>query len=245
MLRFVFRGGLPLLLIAGCLPMQILDPDGETSGTTLVSTSPFGAPPTPAPTTTKVSYAPASKEIALRVDRIGREILAANPQIGCRPLFATIGAPQSEIFHQGQSFVHLTEGLAKQCQSDGQLAALLCLELAKMVAEREALASPQMRRPERRPPMDVPIGNAGQFSTPDLTRMAELAPYDQERRQRATKNLPAPDANVLARGYLEKAGYAKSELEAVASLVSAAERNCALERQVNGGTPVPAWTPKN
>src|SRR5262249_22936697 len=157
-----------LLLTGGCLPMQLLDPDAET-GTALVPASPFGNPPAATTATTKAAFAPASRDLALRVDRVGREVLAANPQIGCRPLFATIGAPQAELFHQGTTMVHVTEGLVKQCQSDGQLAALLCVELGKMVSEREALASPQMRNPERRPPSDVPIGNAGQFSAPDLT----------------------------------------------------------------------------
>jgi hypothetical protein len=224
------------------LPQQLLDPDPDNPGTALVPTSPFGNPPAPPHTVTKVSFGPASREMALRVDRVGREVLAANPQIGFRPLFATIGAPQPELFHQGTDVVHITEGLAKQCQNDGQLAALLSLELGKMVAEREAMASPRMRNPERRPPMDVPIGNAGQFSAPDLTRVAELAPYDHER-QRAAKRFPPPDPTKLARGYLEKAGYSRADLDAVAPLLAEAERNCALEKQINVTTPPSAWAP--
>jgi hypothetical protein len=228
------------LVVAGCLPIHaVLDPDAETPST-LVPTSPFGNPPAPPQTAVKAAFAPASRDLALRVDRVGKDVLAANPQIGLRPLFATIGAPKEEVFHQGTGTIWVTEGLVKLCQGDGQLAALLCVELGKMVSEREALASPQMRNPEHRPPMDMPIGNAGQFSAPDLTRMAELAPYDRER-QRAAKRLPPPDPNVLARGYLEKAGFAKTELEAVAPLLGAAERNCALEKQINGAA-VPAWT---
>jgi hypothetical protein len=230
------------LAAAGCLPLQLLDPDADTS-TTLVPNSPFGSPAASTPTSTKTAFAPASRDLALRVDRIGREVLAANPQIGVRPLFATIGAPQPELFHQGTTMVHITEGLAKDCQNDGQLAALLCLELGKMVSEREALASPQMRAPDRRPPADVQIGHDGQFSAPDLTRLAELAPYDRER-QRNARRLPPPDSGALARGYLEKAGYAPSDLDAVAPLLSAAERNCALEKQISGAISVPTWVPQ-
>jgi hypothetical protein len=231
-----------VLVVGGCLPLQILDPDGENA-TALVPTSPFGSPPAPPTPATKAAFAPAAREMALRVDRVGREILAANPQISFRPLFATIGAPQPELFHQGGTMVHITEGLVTQCQSDAQLAAVLCLELGKMVSEREALASPKMRNPERRPPVDVPIGNAGQFSAPDLTHMAELAPYDHER-QRAAQRLTAPDPTALARGFLEKAGYAKGELDAAAPLLAAAERNCTLEKQIGGAAPVPTWTPQ-
>src|SRR5207237_1039878 len=98
---------------------------------------------------------------AARVDIVGRRIIAANPQVGAKPMFATIGAPEPEIFHRGTSDVYVTEGLVKQCSTDGQLAAILCSELGKVVAEREALSPPRTRRPERTPPADVPIGNAG------------------------------------------------------------------------------------
>jgi hypothetical protein len=244
MVRCLVPAVLSCLLLNGCVPLQILDPDMDGKGTALVPSSPFGNPPAPPAPATKVSFAPASREMTLRVDRVGRDVLAANPQIGFRPLFATISAPQPEIFHQGSNMVWLTEGLEKQCQNDGQLAALLCVELGKMVAERERLASPHMRNPERRPPMEVPIGNAGQFSTPDLVRMAELAPYDHDRQQ-AARRLPPPDAKILALGYLEKAGFTKAEFDAVAPLLSAAEANCALEKQLSGGAAVPTWTPQS
>jgi len=223
--------------------MELLDPGKEEGSNALVPASPFGIPPGSAQQTHTVAFAPASHETALRVDRVGRDVLAANPQIGLRPLFATIGASQPELFHQGSSMVHITEGLVAKCQGDGQLAALLCLELGKMVAEREQMASPQMRNPPRRPPLDVPIGNAGQFTAPDLTHMAELAPYDRDR-QRAAKQLPPPDPAVLAGSYLEKAGFSPTELNAVAPLLAAAERNCSLEKQISGTPGVPTWMPQ-
>src|SRR4051812_17171997 len=70
---------------------------------------------------------PASTEAAARVDAIGRRILAANPEVGARPLFRTVGSPQPEVFHRGTTDVFVTEGLVKQCPTDGQLAAILCL----------------------------------------------------------------------------------------------------------------------
>src|SRR5437879_3739195 len=90
------------------------------------------------PMTTLPTLSPASTEAASRVDKIGRGILAANPQIGAKPLFRTIGAPRPEVFHRGTDDVYVTEGLVRLCETDGQLAAVLCAELAKMVAEREA-----------------------------------------------------------------------------------------------------------
>jgi hypothetical protein len=231
------------LVLCGCLPLQIVDPDKESAGNALVPTSPFGTPPAPQPQGHTVAFGPASRETALRVDRVGRDVLAANPQIGLRPLFATIGAPQPELFHQGSKIVHITDSLVAKCQSDAQLAALLCLELGKMVAEREEMASPRMRNPQGQPPMEVPIGNAGQYSSPDLTHLVELAPYDRER-QRAGKRLAPPDPVVLAAAYLEKAGFSRTDLDSAAPLLALAEPNCSLEKQISGSAPVPTWTPQ-
>ena len=88
---------------------------------------------------------PASTDTAARVDTMGRRILAANPGIGGKPMFTTIGAPQSEVFHRGMTDVFVTEGLVREC-TDEQLAAVLCLELAKMVREREAATPAQVAR---------------------------------------------------------------------------------------------------
>jgi hypothetical protein len=242
MIRRILPALLPCwLILAGCVPLDVLNPDAKT-GSALVPSSPFGVPPAPVPQTHTVAFAPAARDTALRVDRVGHDILAANPQIGIKPLFATLGASQPELFHQGSRMVDITEGLVAKCQGDSQLAALLCLELAKMVVEREAMASPAMRNPENRPPMEVPIGNAGQFSAPDLTYRAELAPFDRDRR-RAGKQLTPPDPAVLAGTYLEKAGFSRTDLDAVAPLLALADRNCALEKQMSATPAVPTWTP--
>ncbi len=210
------------------------------SPTALVPADPFGRSPVPPPS--RSQFAPASTEASLRVDWLGREILAANPQLGLKPLFATFGAPQAEVFHQGQRMVHITEGLVRQCQTDAELAALLSYELAKMVVEREALAGPEIRHPEKRPPITVPIGNAGHASSPDLTPLAELARFEKEN-PRHPRHSPRPDPTALARTYLENAGFKKEDLDAAAPLFQAAERNCAFEKQFNSLTSQPTWKP--
>src|SRR5262245_27492713 len=93
---------LPLLgLVTGCVLT-----DNPT--TPMVSDNPFAAPAT-APPISRTHYAPAATDTAARVETLGRSILAANPQVGVRPLFRTIGAPQAEIFHQGTAEITLTE----------------------------------------------------------------------------------------------------------------------------------------
>lgn len=223
-------------LLAGC---QHLFQEPQTA---TVSSNPFGLQETRR--AAKVSYQPADEALALKVDSVGRKLLAANPELGLkRTLFAVIGnAPQPEIFHTDGDRVWVTEGLVKRCAAEGELAALLALELGKIIADREAAASPQMRDPERLPPIQVPIGNAGQVTNADLVHQVELAKFEKQRPKRQ-RTLPRPDPNQLARGYLEKAGYQITDLDSVQPLVQAAQQNMALERQFKGMLVPNAWTP--
>jgi hypothetical protein len=227
------------LLAVGCVPLQILDPSFLDSGTPVVPSSPFGAS-APVPPATTVNYPPASTELSLHVDAIGRAILKANKDVALEPLFASLTFPQAEIFHRGTNLVYVTDSLVKQCKTDAELAAVLALELAKMVAEREALAAPRARNPQGGPPPEVLIGNAAQPGPFDAARMAELARYDKQRRE-AAKVLPPPDPDKLAARYLEKAGYPANSLEAVQPLLQLAETNYTLEKQIKMSDQ-PRWT---
>ena len=216
--------------------------------TPLVSTDSFGNTG-PVEPVRKASFAPASSEISARVDQVGRKILAANPQIGLKPLFATIGSPSPEIFHQtrpdGIAMVYVTQGLVQQCKSESELAALLSRELGKMVSEREARTKTETRDPQRLPPMDVPIGQAGMSSISsgsDLTHMAEVARFENSHPRRGGL-LPAPDPLALARMYLAKAGYREADLDAARPLFDAAEKNAALEKTLGGGPRQGNWIP--
>ncbi|MCS6851429.1 MAG: hypothetical protein NZ700_09720 [Gemmataceae bacterium] len=188
-------------------------------------------------------FAPATTEAAARVDTIGRQIIAANPQTGVRPLFRTIGAPQPELFHQGTSEILITEGLVRLCKTDAELAALLCHELGRMISEREALAGPKTRVPDQPAPFDLRIGNDnGGIQRPaDQTDLAERWKLEKSRPRLAPNAPPPPppDPERLARDYLVKAGYAESELDAVKPLLAAAAANHAFEKQLT--TPAPPW----
>ena len=138
----------------GCLP--------TVEETPQVGFDPFGRPASPPVQQRQTSnYAPASEEMSRRVDCIGRNILAKNPQIGMKPLFATIGSPDVEIFHKDTTMVWVTAGLVQKCQTEANIAAVLSLELAKMVSEREAQVALQTRRPDGLPPISMPsMGSA-------------------------------------------------------------------------------------
>jgi len=205
-----------------------------------VPSNPFGQTPVIQGQRVAAKATPAFEQ-AKRVDLTGYGILAANPQLGFRPLFTTIGSPEPEIFHSGTAAVVITEGLAKQCTTTAQLAAVLCMELGKMSAEKETLTGPGAKVPERAPPMEVRVGNdgGGSFGPADQVHQAELAKYEKEFKQKTTSVQPgfSPDAQALACDYLKKAGYAASELEAVAPLLRTAGDNHAFAERLAGSPP--------
>ncbi len=197
----------------------------------LVSANPFGNNPTKN-VPTQVMYAPATEETGKRVGLVGEKLLAANRQTSVHPAFLTIGSAQPEVFHRDTAAVYITEGMVRECKGDGQLAAVLALELGKMVSEREALARPASRTPDRWVPMEVRVGNdvGGTFGAADGTHLAEVAKAQRGRANDAPPPPPSPE--VLARCYLCKAGYSSDELSDVTPLLKKAEGNYALEKQL-------------
>src|SRR2546421_10638123 len=137
-------------LAGGCLPTDFLQPDSPAEGAAAVPSSPFGAPPqAAAPAFASKPPPSASETVAIKVDEIGQRLVTCNPKLGMVPLFLTIGSPQPEMFHRDTTALYITEGLVRQCKSDAQLAALLSVELGRMVSDREALASPETRQPAK------------------------------------------------------------------------------------------------
>ncbi len=244
MLRF----GTPCLLLgvvlfSGCLPEMWHEFLGDKPATPLVPARSMDMNPTQPPAPAQASYAPASGDTALTVANVGQKILTANPQAGLHPHFITIGSPAAEVFHRGPTALYITEGLVKQCTAENQLAAVLCNELGKMVAEREALAGPQIRKPDRRLPINVPYGNSGQIDAADQVRVAEEAKFDRDN-PRSAGPLPPPDPVLLARLFLKNAHYQEADLDAVAPLLQGAQKNCALEQQLKAAPVATAWVPK-
>jgi hypothetical protein len=215
-----------LTLLAGCVnhPKTTLIQPGQTL-------------PTPGQVI-QVGHAPATEAVAVRVITLGRKIADANPNLSVKPVFQCIGVPQPTLFHRlGKDVcnVWISEGLVNQCQSEGQLAAVLCQEVGKAASEKAAL-NPPPTRVFIEPPPSVPVGNDshGAIGPPDLTRQAELAKIDEERRRREQPPPPPPPPEVLARVYLQRAGFNPADLQAVAGLIRAAEENTDVEKQMMG-----------
>jgi len=186
----------------------------------------------PEPLAAMPNITPASTETAARVDAVGRQLLAANPQIGSKPLFHTVGAPHPEVFHRGTTDVFVTEGLVKQCAGDGQLAAVLCLELGKMIREREAAVPNAVRTRDALPPMDDRLGLDDRMGgATDHANWKEEVDYDIQRKAQH-KRLRLPEPTLLARDYLAKAGFPPDDLNAVQPLLQEAAAKMLIEKQI-------------
>jgi hypothetical protein len=234
MIRRLWPACVPVaLLIAGCFE--------ENTSLPLVPQTPASVTAVP-PSGAQVAYAQAALETATRVNELGAKIALANKEFGLRPQFRAIGSPTPEIFHRGTAEINVTTGLVNACPSEGQLAAVLGLELGKMVSEREVVRGHRASLTSREPPPLPQVGNdpVGYGSPGDLTRRAELASFDRERRQANDPPPPPPDPRALARIILIRAGFPASELEAVEPVLREAAKNAALERQMNS---TPALSP--
>ena len=167
---------------------------------------------------------------AARVLEVGNKLLAANPEINLRPIFVVPGTPAPEVSHRGEHEIIISEALVRQCLTDGQLAAILSLELAKITAERQARLDVLAATGGREPPMELRFGNDGSgFDDSDEFYKAELVKLGQDRRKPRASSTP-PDPRLTARQYLRRAGYTEHELELAQPILKAAKHAAATER---------------
>jgi hypothetical protein len=233
LVRWAWLGALPVL--GGCLPIQE-EPLQTVKPGEFKPPKDFKAPG-PAPSAVSI-------EQKRRIDDVAAKVIGSNRESGLRPVPLMIGGPSPEVFHKGTEIIYITEGLAGKCRTEGQLAAVLAFEMGRMVAEREAVAVPGSRKPERLPPQESRVGtdSGGPFGPADGTRLVELSRFEKERGKPGAAP-PSPDPMVLARGYLEKAGYSGKDLDAVKSLLREARGSDAYERQLTGGQLSRPWAP--
>jgi hypothetical protein len=187
----------------------------------------------------KAKMTPASLQVAQRVDELGRQVIAQNTFTGLDPLFHTIGVrsdgvSELALFHRGTSELIISEGLVKQCKTDAELAALLCSELGKMMAEKRA-AIAAGRDHDSIPDIALPGSGLGA----DGTRAAEVA--RQEAKGNETRAAVERSAPEFSKQLLQGAGFDPAELDRVAPLLKQAARDDALRKQMAGSAPAPTW----
>ena len=81
-------------MAGGCLPTDFLSFDAPSPGAAAVQNSPFTtAGPVVAQNNGGIKPPPAPAEVAIAVDKVGQQLVAANKSLGMKPLFLTIGTP--------------------------------------------------------------------------------------------------------------------------------------------------------
>jgi hypothetical protein len=179
-------------------------------------------------------------EYSARVEELGHRIIAQNTFTGIEPMFLTVGAPESVLFHRGAEELVISDGLVKQCKTDAELAAVLCSELGQMVAEKKAVRRVGADR-DSFPNNGLPAGSTiagGAFDDPG--RAAEMA-YRDRNRTRTTPTIEPADASKLSRDLLKGAGFDTAELDRVEPLLKQSDRGAALKKQLGGSAPPPKW----
>jgi hypothetical protein len=197
---------------------------------------------TPGTKTVAATISPADLKVAERVELVGRKILVQNTFSGLdsnETLIRTIGAKESVLFHDGASVV-ISQGLVEKCQSDAELAAVLCAELGQMLNEkRNARAVGR----EVDPIPDASFGGNTLFpggNAFDAGRQVEMRLHEKQFPRTAN----ASDATASAHELLKGAGYSPAELDRVEGLIKEAHRSDrgeALKKQMAGAAPPPTW----
>ncbi len=157
-----------------------------------------------------------------RVERVGQQLLVANPQLGLRPAFSVTGIAEPSISHTGSQQVTISEGMVNACQTDAQLAAVLSFELARMSSARRSHAKGFDAARDTEPMPVIQFGrDGGSIGESEQYYKAELAKLGYDR-PRKIHGIDPGDPAQVARQLLTRAGYAERELDGVVPLIQAA-----------------------
>lgn len=172
---------------------------------------------------------------ALRVGRLGRELLEKNSGLGIKPIFQLIGGSTSEIFHRETFQIYVSEGLAART-TDAQLSALLAEELALAAVEAKQTSTGRTTSSQWTP-IDIPVERGGgSFGPADGVRMAELA-RSAPRRDSGPTMAPSlmrlsENPLDLAREILRRSGQDPVEIEACRALSLEAHEDSPRRKQL-------------
>jgi predicted Zn-dependent protease len=173
-------------------------------------------------------------EASRRVDELTHRILDQNTFTGIDPIVRTIGFPEAMLFHRGNGELYISQGLVAKCKTEEELAAVLCSELGKMMAQQR-VAKATGRLPDTIPDIALPNG----LPDANSVQLAELTLQERRRKQKILHELSEPVQ--LARKLLEGAGFNPNELDRVEAMVKQSESGERLRKQLTGSSPAPVW----
>lgn len=183
----------------------------------------------------------ASVAVAVRVDQVGRQLLAQNPFLGVEPTFNTLGRAEPEIFHRDSHGVFVTERLVQRCRTDEELAAVLASELGKMSASRRIADRMRVSEPLATIPDAAAVSPGGIGS--DQNQLGVQAIFGQQLpRQARDKSAPKDDPKRIAAEILKSAGHDPKRLDDVAPILDDAARHTSAARQLGVRSDSPRWS---
>jgi hypothetical protein len=171
----------------------------------------------------------AQQQTAERVVALGRRVIDQNTFTGLEPVFHLVGVKDPLLFHRGTEELFISDGLVAKCRSDDELAAVLCTELGRMIAEKRAERAlgkdidPIAAKGER---ADIP--GAEPVGTPLTAGTRPVTPAD-----------PTALADELMRG----AGFDPVHLGRIEPILKNANRTDGIRKQMVGNAPAPVWKP--
>ncbi|QEL17283.1 hypothetical protein [Limnoglobus roseus] len=184
----------------------------------------------------------ASIAAAARVDQMGRQILSANIFCGIDTGFQTIGNEDPVLFHRGQQSVFISDALVDKCKTDEELAAVLCSELGKMVAEKRNATKMGYADPI----MAITLTNSGEAGgiTGDQFRLAELAAIEKRTPKKVVDRVLAEttDPRRIAIEMLKTTGIDEGVYPKAEQLLRGSNKNRDIIHQLNGGGSKPEWS---
>lgn len=179
---------------------------------------------------------------AARVDQVGRQILAANLFCGVDTSFQVVGHRELLLFHRGQESLFISDALVDRCRTDEELAAVLCHELGRMVAEKRTAA----RMGYADPLMDVTHSNNGEIGgiTGDQFRLAELAAIEKRTPKKVVDRVVSEttDPRKIALEMLRTTGFAESHYSVVEPMLKGLNKNRGIVNQLDGAAAKPEWS---
>jgi hypothetical protein len=156
----------------------------------------------------------------LRVQTTASRLYQANPWLLAKPRWYVAEGEGPGITTRNDQTVIINANLVRSA-SDGQLAAVMCMQLGDMMAlqQQRSKAAAQQRRQTTAPP-DYYQQRDGMSSTQAALELGEVASYrddprDPRRFERVGNTSPGPvyDSPTCARQALVSAGYSELELQ--------------------------------
>lgn len=168
---------------------------------------------------------PSGPEYA-RVQATASRLYQANPWLAAKPRWYVAEGEGPGITSQNDQTVIINANLVRAA-NDGQLAAVMCMQLGDMMAmQQQRTQSAARQRRETSAPPDYYQQRDGMSSTQAALELGEVASYrddprDPRRHERAGQATPPPayDSPTCARQALVTAGYSEQELQSAMPLI--------------------------